>query len=175
MQYGNDMLEQVKHEGNKQANRFLNASIGHITSVARDYTAKVMLEPTGIETEWLPIGSFYAGNNFGFLALPEQGTEVIVVFEMGDIKCGKIICYNFNDVDKPPVIDIGEVVMLHKSGSFFKFHANGNVEISPAEVLELAGGGSAIAREGDTVQVSVPEFGICTGTITGGSSKVQSG
>jgi phage baseplate assembly protein gpV len=176
MYYGNDMLEQFKYTGNQQNKKFLNVSVGTITSVDPDsYTAKVMLEPIGVETEWLPLGTMYAGNNFGLLALPDVGTEVLVVFEMGDIKCGKIICCNFNNIDKPPAVNPGEVIMLHKSGSLLKFNTDGSIEVSPDTVLKLAGGGAGLARKGDEVQVSVPNVGVCTGTITSGSSKVQSG
>jgi phage gp45-like len=136
--YGNDMLEQFKYTSDQQAAKSLNASTGYITSVdPSTYKAKVMLEPIGIETEWLPIGTMYAGNGFGLLSLPDEGTEVLVVFEMGNISCGKIICCNFNNIEIPPALEVGEVMMLHQSGSFFKFHANGDVELNASGKISI--------------------------------------
>jgi uncharacterized Zn-binding protein involved in type VI secretion len=58
----------------------------------------------------------------------------------------------------------------------------GNLNISsggPATIdapsITLAGGGSAVARQGDPVEVSCPLHGSHTGTIISGSSKVNSG
>ena len=134
-----------------------------------------MLEPLGQETGWLSIGTMYAGNGFGILAVPDINTEVLVAFEMGNIDCGRLVCFNFNDTDKPPQINTGDVVIVHKSGSFLKFHSDGSVELSPNTTLKIAGGGAALARVGDSVQVSVPSIGTCTGTITSGSAKVEVG
>jgi phage gp45-like len=174
--YGNDILEVTKNEASKQAVKYLSSSTGTITSIDKNkYMAKVMLEPLGYETGWLPISSIYTGNEFGWFALPAIGTEVTVEFEMGNPNCGKVMLSNFNNTDCPIPMEPGEVKLLHESGSFLIFHNDGSIEISANTVLKLAGGGEGIARIGDSVQVNVPEYGNCTGTITSGSSKVQSG
>ncbi len=36
-------------------------------------------------TDWIPVAVPYAGENYGFYAMPEVGDEVIVAFNMGDI------------------------------------------------------------------------------------------
>lgn len=39
------------------------------------------------ETGWVPVAVPYAGNEFGFYALPEVGTEVVLAFRMGNRNC----------------------------------------------------------------------------------------
>ena len=181
MYIGQDLLELFKHIAQKYGLQIMTASAGLVTSVDPvKVMAKVMLEPLGVETGWLPIGSVYAGAGFGLLALPDLSTEVTVVFEMGDLNVGRVILCNWNDTDAPPGgLSPGEVLLLHKTGSLMRFNNDGSVELDPNTVLKLAGGGAAIARVGDPVQATGtdPQGGTVTvtGTITGGSSKVQSG
>ena len=132
----------------------MSASTGYITSFDRGGQAKVMLEPSGIETGWIPVPTIYVGSGFGFFADVDEGTECTVIFENGNPSSGKVIAYHFQD-DTPPVISAGEAVFIHKSGSALRFLANGNVEINPAGVLALAGGGPALARVGDTTTCQI--------------------
>ncbi len=184
MYKGQDMLELMKHLGGKQAGQIMVASSGTITSAdPTKYMAKVLLQPLGIETGWLPIGTLYAGPGFGLVALPDVGTEVTVLFEHGDLNCGKVLCCNFNDSDAPPAgLLPGEVVMLHKSGSLLKFDVGGDVEINPAGLLKLAGGGQPVARVGDYTEAASGTYTdpdnvvhTITGRIVSGSSKVKAG
>jgi hypothetical protein len=63
-----------------------------------------------------------------------------------------------------------------------KIKSDGDVEItSPANIsingnaVQVCSGSNGFARVGDSVEVSVPTHGTCTGTITSGSSKVTGG
>lgn len=176
MYIGQDATEVIKHFGQQQATSIMAASSGTVTSVDPDkYMAKVMLQPMGIETGWLPIGTLYAGSSFGLWALPEQDTEVLVVFEQGNLNAGKIVLSNWNDADTPPSgLQLGQVVLSHSTGSLLKFDTDGSISLTPNTVLKLAGGGPAVARVGDSVQVNVGGTNYI-GTITSGSPKVQSG
>jgi phage baseplate assembly protein gpV len=155
----------------------MSASGGYITSVDPiNYMAKVMLQPAGVETGWLPIGTWYAGNGFGLVALPDLKTEVTVIFEMGDLNSGKILLSDFNKQDLPPASEPGEVIFKHKSGSILKFDIGGNVEVTPAGQLILCGGGQGVARVGDATSHTCAFIGrALSGAIISGSSKAQSG
>jgi phage baseplate assembly protein gpV len=167
---GTDFLELTKQHAQNQASQFMSASTGYITSFDRTaWAAKVMLEPSGIETGWLPMPTTYAGSGFGFVGDIDDQTECSVIFESGNPNNGKIVCLHFED-DTPPTIGPGEAVFVHKSGSTLRFLANGNVEVNPAGILALAGGGPALARVGDSTSCPAGH-----GTITSGSSKVTSG
>lgn len=177
---GQDFFGYMKQSGRQQANQLLNASSGYITSVDPEkYTAKVMLEPLHQETGWLPIGSIYAGSGFGVVALPDIDTEVTVVFEMGNINCGKILLSNYNANDNIPSVSPGEVILIHKSGSTLKFNNNGDIEINPSGSVIIAGGESGVARIGDTIEAQGKDSQgndiKVSGKITSGSSRVISG
>lgn len=51
---------------------------------------------------------------------------------------------------------------------------DGVLDVAVPDSIKL-GGETPVARQGDSVQVSVPGIGTCTGTITGGSDKVKVG
>lgn len=192
---GNDLLELIKHLAGDQVNNRLVAVTGLITSIdTGKYMAKVMLQPYEIETGWLPFGTMYAGNGFGFVAMPDEGIEVTVVFELGDVNSGKILLCNFNDTDPPPALNPGEVILKHKSGTTIKIDADGNLSLSvsgsttitsednvtvnaPLTIvngnINLAGGGPAVSRVGDHV-VGL-DHSTLIGYLSTGSSKVTSG
>jgi hypothetical protein len=70
------------------------------------------------------------------------------------------------NVDKDSVdLTVGGTVVTIKDGV---------LTVTGVTTVNL-GGTSPVARQGDTVTVSVPTIGTCTGTITSGSSKVTAG
>jgi hypothetical protein len=72
---------------------------------------------------------------------------------------------------------VNGVVELDDTGSTteISIQTDGDVNINANGNIVLAGGGNAVAREGDSVEVSDPKSGTLTGTITGGSNNVESG
>jgi phage gp45-like len=124
-----------------------------------------------VETGWIPIGTMAAGSRWGMFHLFPDGTEVTVDFIGGDVNNGRIRCCYANTSDAPPAgLVQGEFLIKHSSGSYLRFLNSGDVELSPAALLKLAGGGPAIARVGDAT--TCPAGG---GTIVSGSSKVTCG
>ena len=195
-----DFISFTKSQAENSAGRIMPVMTGLVTSVDKDkYQVKVMLYPVGIETGWLALGTVYAGNGFGLVALPDIDTEVTVIFEHGDVNNGKVICCHFNDTDPPPAINPGEAILKHKSGSVIKFSANGDVDLTvtgatqisstgnitvnssgilnatssgvmnlSGSSVNIAGGGAAVARVGDSVDP-------VTHKILTGSAKTFSG
>lgn len=145
---GNALPEVIKHLGSKGLENINIASTGTITSVdTNKYLAKVKLGVSGIETGWLPIGTMMAGNGYGVVTIPEQGTEVTVIFDEGNLQTGKIILCNFNEVDIPPQrMNPGEVLVQAKSGAKIKLDNSGNIVLN--------NGTKGIARIGDRVDMN---------------------
>ncbi len=54
------------------------------------YAVKVMLQPDGIETGWLPLTSIWVGNNWGLFAPPNPGDMVDVHFSGWSIKADRL-------------------------------------------------------------------------------------
>lgn len=160
---GNDIAENIKALGARGLDVNI-ASTGIITSVDTEkYLAKVQIGITGSETGWLPIGTMMAGNGYGVVAIPEQGTEVTVIFDEGNLQTGKIILCNFNDIDPPPQgLNPGEVLIQSKSGAKIKLDKNENIILN--------GGTKGIARIGDRVDMN-PESSTY-GQIVSGNPNV---
>lgn len=176
-----DWFEQIKDYVRRANGQNISVLEGTVTSrQASPPSVKVLLQPYNVETGWIRVGSQYAGNGFGFLAIPPEGQAVKVSFDMGDTSSGLTLCSLWNDVDIAPTLaDVDDVALIHVSGSKLYFHQNGDVDLTPAGSLNIAGGGAAIARVGDTITASgVDSHGdsvTVTGTITSGSPKVSSG
>ncbi|MHB1651674.1 MAG: hypothetical protein ACYCVD_04245 [Desulfitobacteriaceae bacterium] len=105
-------LEQTKLIARQQAAQFMGASSGYITSVdANNQMAKVMLQPLGIETGWLPNSYMW-----GLISFPPEGTEVIVLFEHGNLNAGRIICAFQFPTNPQPVARLGDTVSVYVPG-----------------------------------------------------------
>ncbi len=156
---GNSLLELVKHIGKSQAGRSQVSCEGTITSVdPQTYMAKVMLQPYGVETGWLPIASIAAGNGWGFFHLPPDNSEVTVDFIGGDANNGRVRGIYSNETDAPPAgLAQGEVMLQHSSGTMLHFDASGNLNIVTAKDL-------SIISQGDTL---LSALGNCTAVVQG--------
>lgn len=110
---GTDWTEQTKRLALDQAAQFMLASDGYITSLDPDKKmAKVMLQPLGIETGWLPLGFI-----FGLISMPPEGTNVIVLFEMGSLNVGRILVCSDPEIANPqPIARVGDTVAVEVPG-----------------------------------------------------------
>lgn len=78
---------------------------------------------------WMPLSSIWVGNGFGIQIAPIGGEQCIV--ELVENQHGVHVCANllYNASSPPPGgLTAGEAIIKHQSGSFLKFHANGDVE-----------------------------------------------
>jgi len=107
------------------------------------YCAKVRVMPEDRETGWMPIVSPWIGNNWGLFAPPSVGDAVEVQFQEDDAEAGYVCQRFFNDSDRPLSVESGEFWLVHKSGSFMKFHNDGSVELHAASDLNATVGGNA--------------------------------
>lgn len=170
MHRGTNMAEVIKELGQRGLDGVQVAMTGTITSVdPQKMMAKVLLGILGTETGWLPVGTMLAGNGYGVVALPEDDTEVTVIFDNGDINSGKIILCNFNNHDSPPEgMKPGEIFASSKGGASIKLDKSGQIIFN--------GGTKGVARVGDEVQISgTTSDGAsfnATGKITTGSLNV---
>lgn len=57
----------------------------------------------------------------------EQGDQVIVRMQEGDIESGKIVQRVHSDKDKPPKVQSGEMVFWHKNGAMIFFNKKGDL------------------------------------------------
>jgi hypothetical protein len=103
---------------------------GIVTSVdLASYAARVVLQPEGVLTGWLPILSPWVGGGWGFVAFPSPGDQVLVIPQEGDAEHGVIIGCSYSASNRPPLAQPGELRIVHSSGSSLVFANDGSVRV----------------------------------------------
>lgn len=95
---------------------------GLVTSYdPKKYLAKVMFQPEGQESGWLPVETGHIGDGYG-IAIGLQpgdgkatGDQVIIRNQEGDFESGKIVQRVHSDHEKPPTAQSGEMI-IYTSG-----------------------------------------------------------
>jgi uncharacterized protein involved in type VI secretion and phage assembly len=93
------------------------------------YTARVLLQPEGVLSGWLPILSGWVGSGWGLAAPPAPGDQVLVLAQEGDAEHGIIAGRAFSAAAPPPQAPVGEMWLVHASGAFVKLQNDGTVRI----------------------------------------------
>jgi len=93
------------------------------------YAARVTLQPEGVLTGWLPILAPWVGAGWGTVCPPNPGDQVLVVAQEGDADNGVIVGRSFSDQARAPQAPVGELWMVHASGSFLKLLNDGTVRV----------------------------------------------
>jgi phage gp45-like len=92
-------------------------------------TAKVSLQPEGVVSGWLPVLSPWIGGGWGMYCPPSPGDQVLVVAQEGDAEHGVIIGRAFSSGQTAPDTPVGELWLVHKSGSFVKLMNDGTIRM----------------------------------------------
>lgn len=104
---------------------------GMVTSVnPHNATARVVIQPDGVLSGWLPVLSQWVGNGWGMICPPTPGDQVVLVPHEGDVEQGIIIGRSFSNERMPPVVPGGEFWLMHQSGSFLKLCNDGTIQVS---------------------------------------------
>jgi phage baseplate assembly protein V len=136
------------------------------------HTVKVLLQPDGQESAWMPYMEPFVGNGWGLHAAPTSGNMVLVLF-VGNSPDTPVAVGNFyNNVEQPQAVPSGEFWLTHKTGSTFKLTNDGKVTVADkaGSTIILNGDNTATltASGGLTVNGSMTVNGgiTSTGTIT---------
>jgi len=99
------------------------------SSNSRTATAKVLLQPDGVLTGWLPVLTQWAGDGWGMMCPPSPGDQVLIIPQEGDAQHGLIIGRFFSNSVRPPEAEPGECSLRHQSGCSIRLLNSGVVEI----------------------------------------------
>lgn len=103
---------------------------GTITSVdPNSGTAKVAFQPDGVLSGWLPILYPWVGAGWGMVCPPAPGDQVLVLPQEGQAEHGVIAGRIFSTQQRPPLAAVGEIWLVHNSGSYLKLLNDGTVQI----------------------------------------------
>jgi phage baseplate assembly protein gpV len=132
------LLNQARREAQKVMAQRANTRIGIVTGYdPENYSAKVEIQPEGVETGWLPISTSWSGNGWGDYCPPSPGDVVDVHFQEGGKEAGYVGTRHFGDRIRPLAVPAGERWSVHESGSFLKFRNGGGVEINSVADMSI--------------------------------------
>lgn len=104
---------------------------GIVASVnSKTRLARVLLQPEGVLSGWLPILSHWIGSGWGMITPLAPGDQVLVLPQDGDIEQGIIIGATFSSAQPPADAPAGEFWLVHKTGSCLKLCNDGTIRIN---------------------------------------------
>ena len=135
-----DFLNALKAQAAGMEQRIGQPRFGVVSSVdpARA-TARVVLQPEGVLSGWLPVLSPWIGAGWGMVCPPSPGDQVLVLWQEGEAEHGVIVGRAFSDTQAAPKAASGELWLVHKSGTYVKLRNDGSI----------ASGGGGWTHDGD--------------------------
>lgn len=104
---------------------------GTVTSVnTQTGMARVMIQPDSVLSGWLPVLTQWIGDGWGMICPPSPGDQVLLVPQEGDVEQGIIIGRVFSRQSMPPAAPVGELWLVHKSGSSLKLCNDGTIRVT---------------------------------------------
>ena len=120
----------MRREAERVISRKAPPQMGIVSSYdPNQYAAKVILQPSGVETGFIPISSPWVGNGWGFGAGPNAGDVVDVHFQEWGKGAPYIEMRFYGNKARPMPVPSGECWMMHKLGTFVKFLNDGTLAI----------------------------------------------
>lgn len=156
------MRKNIKKSVDRAIQNARNALTGTITSTIKD-DKTVFVNVSDEEIRDIKVVSPY-----GFFSLPLNNQMGQILFNNTSKKASIVGVEH----DKLPVeMEPGEAVVYCQGGTYMHFKNDGKVYIQGPVIVN--GGTKDVARVDDTVEVNVPEHGICTGKITSGTPNIK--
>ena len=98
------------------------------------HAVKGIIQPHGIESGWIPVAAIHVGKGFGILVGPRVGSADALdgqVFDihpdLGDPDTWVAHHRQFSAADQPPMVQSGEMLLQHESGTRTFFDKDGQL------------------------------------------------
>jgi hypothetical protein len=125
-----DFFDMLKSNSDRGWASLAQPRMGIVTSSnVQTATAKVLLQPEGVLTGWLPVLTPWAGSGWGMVCPPGPGDQVLIIPQEGDAQHGLIVGRLFSNSVRPPQAEPGEIVFVHQSGSSIRLLNSGIIAI----------------------------------------------
>lgn len=99
-----------------------------------NYAARIRLQPEDVLTGWLPVLTQWVGAGWGMATPLSPGDQVLVLAQEGDAEQAVVIGRVWSSVDPPPTAPVGELWLVHKTGSSLKLQNDGTMAITAPTV-----------------------------------------
>lgn len=128
-------------------------------------TARVILQPEGVLTGWLPLLSPWVGAGWGISCPPSPGDQVLVLPQEGDAEHGLIVGGSWSRSSAAPATPVGELWVTHRSGSYIRLLNDGTVAVKgdlhvDGDVFDRHGSLDRLRSHYDLHRHSVPRAGV---------------
>lgn len=143
--YAQLLSNAVRMQAVAAANLRSHPKIGTISGYDPNKQAvKVLLQPEGNETGWIPLGSLWVGNGWGMVCAPNLGSQVEVTFLDGNDESGSANLRFFSNVEVGPAAPGGEFWLVHKLGQSIKLTNDGHLTLNDGHgaTITLDGAGN---------------------------------
>ncbi len=94
-----------------------------------NFTARVLLQPEGVLSGWLPVLSALTGQGWGMICPLAAGDQVFVLAQEGHAEHGVVVGRVYSNLSPPPQAPDGEVWLRHRSGACLRLQDNGKIVI----------------------------------------------
>ncbi len=94
------------------------------------FTVRVLIQPEGVLSGWLPVLSMWIGNGWGLACPPSPGDQVLLICQEGDAEQGIVAGRLWSSVATAPAAPVGEFWIVHRTGSFIKLQNDGSIASS---------------------------------------------
>lgn len=146
------MIETIKRIVADMLNLQAKTQYGTITAYnPNDYTVKVLLQPEGVETGWIPLTAPWSGNGLGAVFGPVLGTDCRVDFAGGIPEAAMAGARFFNANNPPPVVQSGQAAIVDGAGSYVRLNNDGTITISAAGAATLDAPGGLTINANTTI------------------------
>jgi phage baseplate assembly protein gpV len=104
----------------------------------KTHMVKVMLQPEGVESGWLPVHTMSAGDGYGHMTGivtgdgTKTGEQLEITHQEGEFEAGAVTARVHSKQQPPPSLESGEQLFLAYFKQFIKFDKNGQVIIQDA-------------------------------------------
>jgi phage baseplate assembly protein V len=126
--------------------------IGVVTNADPErYVVRVLIQPEGVLSGWLPVASLWLGAGWGLAALPVPGTQVVVLAQEHEGEEGIVVGALYSLTDPPPANTAGQFLLQHQSGAKIVLNDDGSISVN-ATTLAVSGNVSiagSLAATGD--------------------------
>src|SRR5271168_1075758 len=111
-----ELLDMLSSHFDRERGKLAQPRLGIVASSdPRTATAKVLLQPEGVLTGWLPVLTQWVGSGWGISCPPGPGDQVLIIPQEGDPQHGLIIGRLYSDQVRPPDAEVGEITLSHQS------------------------------------------------------------
>lgn len=161
------LLNGVKGYAAAQAGALGAPRMGIVTSYNQaDGTAKVLIQPEGTLTGWLPVMSQSIGSGWGLHVPFKSGEQVMVLPHDGDADSGVIVGRVYNDTMRPPDTTGADFVLKSSGGAIITLMTNGQfiVQDAAGSIVKLTNDGNMTLNAPNSINMTCETFTVNAST-----------